>query len=106
MGVRLAVDNFGTASSSLKELRRGPFQVLKVDRSFVAGIPGNDEYAGLLLSALTVGHHLGRIAIAVGVENQQQKEWLVKTGCRFAQGNALSEPLSVVQISELVRARR
>lgn len=106
MGVRLAVDNFGTASSSLKDLRRGPFQVLKVDRSFVAGVPKNDELTGILLSALTVGHHLGRIAIAVGVENQQQKEWLIKTGCRFAQGNALSEPLSTQQLEELIKARK
>lgn len=106
MGVRLAVDNFGTASSSLTELRRGPFQVLKVDRTFVAGVLKSEECAGLLLSALTVGHHLGRISIAVGVENQQQKDWLIKTGCRFAQGNALSEPLTALQIADLVKSRQ
>jgi diguanylate cyclase (GGDEF)-like protein len=103
IGVRLAVDNFGTASSSLQGLRRGPFQVLKVDRKFVRGVPQNEENTGIVLSALTVGHHLGRVAIAVGVETEQEKTWLAQTGCRFAQGDFLSEPLTAAQMSEFAR---
>lgn len=103
IGVRLAIDNFGTAASSLTEIRKGPFQVLKVDRSFVSGIPASDEHKAIVLSALTVGHHLGRISIAVGVETQQQKDWLIKTGCRFAQGNGLCEPLKTQQLLEFFK---
>ena len=103
LGVRLAVDNFGTSSTSLQELRRGPFQVIKVDRNFVSGVPNNEENAGIVLSALTVGHHLGRVSIAVGVESESEKAWLAQMGCRFAQGNHLSEPLLPAQITELAK---
>ena len=105
LGVRLAVDNFGTSTSSLQELRRGPFQVIKIDRRFVRGVPANDENAGIVMSALTIGHHLSRISVAVGVETEAEKTWLAKTGCRFAQGNLLSPPLTAEQIGELVARR-
>ena len=105
LGVRLAVDNFGTSASSLKELRRGPFKVLKIDRRFVRGVPENTENAGIVLSALTLGHHLERITVAVGVETETERAWLAKMGCRFAQGNLLSEPLSPELVSEIVKRR-
>ena len=105
VGVRLAVDNFGTSASSLQELRRGPFQVLKIDRSFVRGVPAHEENAGIVMSALTMGHHLSRITVAVGVETEAEKNWLAKTGCRFAQGNLLSPPLAAESVAELVARR-
>jgi diguanylate cyclase (GGDEF)-like protein len=105
LGVRLAVDNFGTSASSLQELRRGPFQVLKIDRRFVRGVPAHEENAGIVLSALTLGHHLGRITVAVGVETEAEKAWLGKTGCRFAQGNLLAGPLPPEHVSEIVSRR-
>lgn len=103
LGVRLAVDNFGTASSSLQELRRGPFSVLKVDRTFIRGVPDDEENKALVLSALTVGHHLNRISVAVGVETESEKAWLAQTGCRFAQGNLLSPPIPPESVSDLVK---
>lgn len=103
LGVRMAVDNFGTGSTSLQDLRRGPFQVIKVDREFIRSVHQNDENKSIVMSALTMGHHLGRLSVAVGVETDQEKAWLVKTGCRFAQGNFLSEPLTAAQISELCK---
>lgn len=105
IGVRLAVDNFGTSASSLQELRRGPFQVLKIDRCFVRGVPSNEENSGIVMSALTLGHHLSRITVAVGVETEAEKNWLTKTGCRFAQGNFLAQPLAPEQISDIVTRR-
>lgn len=105
LGVRLAVDNFGTSASSLQELRRGPFQVLKIDRRFIRGVPAHDENAGIVLSALTLGHHLGRITVAVGVETEAEKAWLAKTGCRFAQGNLLAAPLLPDHVAEILARR-
>jgi diguanylate cyclase (GGDEF)-like protein len=105
LGVRLAVDNFGTSASSLLELRRGPFQVLKIDRRFVRGVPTQEEHAGIVMSALTLGHHLGRITVAVGVETEAEKAWLAKTGCRFAQGNLLSQPLPPEHIIDMMARR-
>lgn len=105
LGVRLAVDNFGTSASSLQELRRGPFQVLKIDRRFIRGVPAHDEHAGIVLSALTLGHHLGRITVAVGIETEAEKAWLAKTGCRFAQGNLLAAPLLPDHVAEILARR-
>lgn len=105
LGVRLAVDNFGTSASSLQELRRGPFQVLKIDRRFVRGVPAHEENTGIVLSALTLGHHLGRITVAVGIETEAEKSWLAKTGCRFAQGNLLSQPLPPEHVVDIATRR-
>ena len=105
IGVRLAVDNFGTATSSLQGLRQGPFQVIKIDRSFVLGLPQQEESTGIVLSSLTLSHHLNKIAIAVGVETESEKNWLTKTGCRFAQGNILSQPVASPQLIEFTRKR-
>ena len=105
LGVRLAVDNFGTSATSLQDLRRGPFQVLKVDRQFISGLPAHEENVGIVLSALTMGHHLGRISIAVGVENESERQWLAQTGCRFAQGNFLAEPLVSAELAEFAKSR-
>lgn len=105
LGVRLAVDNFGTSASSLEELRRGPFQVLKIDRRFINGVPTLEDHTGIVLSALTLGHHLGRVTIAVGVETEAEKTWLAKTGCRFAQGNLMARPLTPDQVTELLARR-
>ena len=100
---RLAIDNFGTSSTSLQDLRRGPFTVIKVDRKFVRGLPGNEENAGIVLSALNMGHHLGRISVAVGVESEPERKWLEQTGCLYAQGNALSAPLAADQVADFVK---
>jgi len=102
-GARLAIDNFGTSSTSLQDLRRGPFTVIKVDRKFVRGLPGNEENAGIVLSALNMGHHLGRISVAVGVESEPERKWLEQTGCLYAQGNALSAPLAANQVADFVK---
>lgn len=102
-GARLAIDNFGTSSTSLQDLRRGPFTVIKVDRKFVRGLPGNEENTGIVLSALNMGHHLGRISVAVGVESEPERKWLEQTGCLYAQGNALSAPLAAEQVADFVK---
>ncbi|MCA9779060.1 MAG: EAL domain-containing protein, partial [Candidatus Eremiobacteraeota bacterium] len=102
-GAKLAIDNFGTSSTSLQDLRRGPFTVIKVDRKFVRGLPGNEENTGIVLSALNMGHHLGRISVAVGVESEPERKWLEQTGCLYAQGNALSAPMAAEQVSDFVK---
>jgi len=103
IGVKLAVDNFGTSSTSLKDLRQGPFTVIKVDRKFVRGLPGDEVNTGIVLSALHMGHHLGRISVAVGVEGEPERKWLEQIGCLYAQGNALSPPLPAEQVAEFVK---
>lgn len=102
IGIRLAIDNFGTGATSFQELKRGPFQVLKIERQFVSELFSNDENVGIVMAALTAGHHLGRITIAVGVEGEKERAWLTQSGARFAQGNFLSPPLTADEIDPLV----
>jgi diguanylate cyclase (GGDEF)-like protein len=103
LGVRLAVDNFGTSSTSLQDLRRGPFDVIKVDRKFVHGIPGDEVNTGIVISALLLGYHLGRIAVAVGIENESERKWLANANCKFGQGNALAAPMRPEQVPDFVK---
>lgn len=103
LGVKLAVDNFGTSSTSLQDLRQGPFDVIKVDRKFVRGIPGDEKNTGIVISALLLGYHLGPIAVAVGVENEAERKWLASANCKFGQGNALAAPMRAEQIPDFVK---
>ena len=102
LGVNLAIDNFGTASSSLMEIRKGPFQVVKIDRSIVRDVGKNEDNSSLVLSALNIAHHMGRRSVAVGVESEEERLWLAKYGCRYAQGNLLAQPMPADQIASFL----
>jgi EAL domain-containing protein (putative c-di-GMP-specific phosphodiesterase class I) len=92
-GLRLAIDDFGAGYSSLSRLRELPVQVLKIDRSFLVDAPQEPEAAGLIGAALALADALGMEAVAEGVENERQREFLLERGCRFAQGFLLSRPV-------------
>ena len=92
LGVVLAIDDFGTGNSSLTALQRFPFQVLKVDQSFVSGIgirPGDET---IVAATIGLAHGLGLTVVAEGVETEAQREFLVKHGCDELQGYLLGRP--------------
>jgi diguanylate cyclase (GGDEF)-like protein/PAS domain S-box-containing protein len=96
LGVRIAVDDYGTGYSSLQYLRRFPVQLLKLDQSFVAGLAeGNPQDRAILASSIDLAHALGLKAIAEGVESVQQLVLLHEMGCDLMQGFLWSQPLSV-----------
>jgi diguanylate cyclase (GGDEF)-like protein/PAS domain S-box-containing protein len=103
LGVRLAIDNFGTGGSSLAALRRFPFTTLKIDRSFVAGIAMSDEDRYIVLSTITLAEHLGLTSIAVGVETGEQLDFLTYHGCDKVQGPLFCHPLPASETEELLR---
>jgi diguanylate cyclase (GGDEF)-like protein/PAS domain S-box-containing protein len=93
LGVRLAMDDFGTGASSLSCLRDYPFDTIKIDRSFVSDLAiGSDELA-VLHSTIMLVENLGMSSVAEGVEHASHVAVLQSLGCRFAQGYFLSRPV-------------
>jgi diguanylate cyclase (GGDEF)-like protein len=93
-GVRIALDNFGTASSSLAMLRDLPVDIIKIDRALSARLPDSARDCALVDSLLTLGDRLGHDVVACGVETEAQREWLAIHGCRFLQGHWFGQPLA------------
>ncbi|MBW8825492.1 MAG: EAL domain-containing protein [Acidobacteria bacterium] len=93
IGVRLALDDFGTAFSSLSYLRTFPFDYLKIDNSFTAELPSNPRSRLLVEAVAQMADSLGMRAIAEGVEREDQADALRSAGWRYAQGYLYSRPL-------------
>jgi EAL domain-containing protein (putative c-di-GMP-specific phosphodiesterase class I) len=86
MGIMLSIDDFGTGYSSLNYLRRMPVGRLKIDRSFVSGLPASQDDAIISRAIIDLGHALGHTVIAEGVETQEQLDFLRDQGCDEGQG--------------------
>ena len=105
LGCYVGIDDFGTGYSSLARLRGLPVEVLKIDRTFVAGL-GTDSYdSAIVASIMSMAIAMGMHVIAEGVEHARQAEALVRLGCQFAQGYLFSAPVPPNEIAELCRRR-
>jgi diguanylate cyclase (GGDEF)-like protein/PAS domain S-box-containing protein len=93
LGVRLALDDFGTGYSSLSYLRRYPFDLLKLDRSFVSGLDTTATDLQIAAAVIEMGRALGMTVVAEGVETQEQLTCLRRLGCHFAQGYYFAKPM-------------
>jgi EAL domain-containing protein (putative c-di-GMP-specific phosphodiesterase class I) len=92
-GVRIAVDDFGTGYSSLSLLRRFPVHRLKIDRSFVSGLPHDTNASTLVRTIVAMSRSLDLDTVAEGVETVDQLNALIAMGCSGAQGYLLSHPV-------------
>jgi len=92
LGVSIAIDDFGTGYSSLAYLKRFPVDKLKIDRSFVAELPGDREQCAIVSAIVALAHALNVRVVAEGVEKKSQREFLVRCGCDLVQGFLIGQP--------------
>ena len=93
LGVRVSIDDFGTGFSSLSRLRRLPVDTIKIDRSFVNNMIEDAEDAALVRAIIAMAATMHKDVIAEGVETEQQRQMLLRAGCREAQGFLFSQPV-------------
>ncbi len=105
LGVRLAVDDFGTGYASLKQLQNLPVTELKIDRSFVSGMHQNRGNSTIVKSTIEMAGELGMRVVAEGVETVEELRVLAKMGCDEAQGYYLSKPLPGTEVIAWIKMR-
>ena len=110
MGVQLAIDDFGLGYSSLSYLKRFPVDLLKIDRSFIAGLGREPNGVStkdteIVKAMIDLTHALGLKVIAEGVETYEQLGQLLSMECNFAQGYYFSEPLPSEELSVFLAER-
>jgi len=101
LGIRIAVDDFGTGFSSLSHLQRFPFDKIKVDRSFISGIIDNSCSLNIVRAVAALASGLGVIATAEGVETLEQRDAVRAEGCAEMQGFLLSEPIPAREVERI-----
>ncbi|WP_427851712.1 EAL domain-containing protein [Stenotrophomonas acidaminiphila] len=104
MGVHVAIDDFGTGFNSLSYLDLLPADVIKLDRTFIGQISLNDRQALICASIIRLAHGLGLKVVAEGVENDEQRKWLLKHGCNEFQGYLIGRPMTFAQVLDSLLA--
>ncbi|HWQ39343.1 MAG TPA: EAL domain-containing protein [Burkholderiales bacterium] len=102
LGVSIAMDDFGTGYSSLANIMKFPISTLKIDRSFVSGIPEHADAVAVTQAVMAMGKSLGLEVVAEGVESKEQVDFLLSIGCETAQGYYFSAPLPAEQAIQLL----
>ena len=102
LGIHLTMDDFGTGYSSLAYLKRFPFDSVKIDQSFIRGIPANQDDCAIVEAIIAMARSLELKVVAEGVETQEQSEFLHKLGCDQIQGYVFSKPVPSAEIVSLL----
>ncbi|WP_312510695.1 EAL domain-containing protein [Massilia sp.] len=102
IGVHLSIDDFGTGYSSMNYLKRFDVRALKIDRSFISGLPQDSENAAITRAIIAMAHGLKMVVVAEGVETGEQLLMLEEYGCDMVQGYYLGRPSSAEAITEML----
>jgi diguanylate cyclase (GGDEF)-like protein len=105
LGVHISVDDYGTGYSSLAYLRHLPIDELKIDRSFIAELQSSPVNVAIVRSTIALGHDLGLVVVAEGVEDQLTWDVLAELGCDGIQGYFASKPLSAAALENWIAER-
>lgn len=105
MGVRMAIDDFGTGYSSLNYLKQFPVDSLKIDKSFISGLPENADDAQITRTIMSMAHNLGLGVIAEGVETEDQLKFLQGIECEEVQGFYFSKPLPADDLAAFTKKK-
>ena len=100
MGIGISIDDFGTGYSSLSHLKKLPITCFKIDKSFVDGLPGDEEDAAIVKTILALGQNLHVDVMVEGVETREQRDFLISVGAVFIQGYLYAKPLVVEDITK------
>lgn len=104
LGIQLSIDDFGTGYSSLSYLRRFPIDRIKIDQSFTREVDTSSDAAAIARAVIQLGHALGLLVIAEGVENEGQLRFLRDNGCDEIQGYIYARPLDPDKLKDLLTA--
>ncbi|MBI3285114.1 MAG: EAL domain-containing protein [Burkholderiales bacterium] len=102
MGIGFSMDDFGTGYSSLSYLQRLPLHQLKIDRSFVQNLPDDASNANIVRTIINLGASLDLGVIAEGVETEQQREFLLESGCQAYQGYLFCKPIPIDEFEQML----
>jgi EAL domain-containing protein (putative c-di-GMP-specific phosphodiesterase class I) len=106
LGVEVDIDDFGTGYSSMAYLKLPAVAFLKIDRSFVTGLPDSGNDAAITEAMLAMAKTLGLTPIAEGIETEAQHEFLLRAGCVEGQGYLYSYPLPAAAIERMLRPKQ
>ncbi|VBB05468.1 pac motif [Lucifera butyrica] len=106
MGIKIAMDDFGTGFSSLSYLKRLPIDILKIDRSFMRDVVHSPQDAAIVSTIISLAHNLNLKLIAEGVESEAQARFLEKKQCEEIQGYLFSKPLPLPEVEFFLRRFR
>jgi len=99
LGIRISIDDFGTGYSSLSYLKRFPAETVKIDRSFISGLPLDGDDTAITQAVIAMAHSLGMAVVAEGVETSEQLALLRRLGCDEAQGYLLGRPVAAADMA-------
>jgi len=102
LGVSIALDDFGTGFASLAYLMEFPVDVVKIDRTFVSGLPAGEHSLAIITAMIAMSHALGKKVVAEGVETDIQLTLLRNLGCDYVQGHLLSKPIPAEEFEQFM----
>ena len=103
LGLKLAVDDFGTGYSSLNYLKQLPIDMLKIDQSFIRGIPDDSHDKTISLAIISLAHTLQYAVVAEGIETREQLAFLAQAGCELGQGFHFARAMPIEEFVRLAR---
>ncbi|MEY2977862.1 MAG: hypothetical protein RLZZ435_2001, partial [Cyanobacteriota bacterium] len=106
LGVQLAIDDFGTGYSSLSYLQQFPFNVVKLDRSFVSNCFKNSTQGSIIIAIIQLAKSLNLNTVAEGIEAEEEAQFLLREGCSLAQGYLYSPPLPAQDFQQFLKQFR